>query len=39
MTYALRGGFEASSALHRITPAPLTGLLGPIASTVIQGCR
>ena len=31
MTYALRGGFEASSAVQRITPAPLTGLLGQTA--------
>jgi hypothetical protein len=25
MTYALRGGFQASSSVHRVTPALLTG--------------
>jgi hypothetical protein len=33
VTYALRGGLEPSSAVHRVTPALFTGLLGPIAST------
>jgi hypothetical protein len=39
MTYALRGGLQASSAVHRVTPVLLTGLLGPSVSTVVQGCR
>ena len=39
MTYALRGGLQASIAVHRVTPALLNGLLGPLVSKVIQGCR
>jgi hypothetical protein len=38
MTYALRGGLEPSSAVHRVTPALLAGLLPPPMSKVIQGC-
>ena len=34
MTYALREGLEASSAVHRVTPALHTGLLSPLASKV-----
>jgi hypothetical protein len=35
MTYALRGGLQASgSAVHRVTPALLNGLLGPLVSKV-----
>src|SRR5215469_15855300 len=36
MTYALRGGFEASSAVHRVTLTLLVRLPCPIASRVIQ---
>jgi len=39
MTYALREGLEASSAVRRITPALLARLLGPVESTVIQDCH
>ena len=37
-TYALRGGLDSSSAVHRVTLALLIRLLAPPVSMVIQGC-
>src|SRR5262249_25575837 len=36
MTYALRGRFNPSSVVHRVTPALLTGPLVPHASTIVR---
>ena len=36
MTYALRGGLQPSSMVHRLASAPLTRLPSPAGSTVIQ---
>jgi hypothetical protein len=38
MTYALRGGLGSSTAVQRVTPPLLAGLLVPLMSMVIQSC-
>jgi hypothetical protein len=38
MTYALRGGFEPSSAVRVVTSILLIMFLVPSVSKVIQGC-
>ena len=37
MTYALRGGFKASTTVRWITSAQHTGVLAPAKSKVVQG--
>jgi hypothetical protein len=37
MTYALRGGFDPSTAVHQVTPPLLGWLLVPAASPSVHG--
>ena len=37
MTYALRGGFKPSTAVHQATTVLLAGALAPVRSKVVQG--